>query len=133
MAKRKGGSGKETLQLTDVELELMTILWRRGEGTVRDVMAGLPGERDLAYTTVSTVLRILEQKGAVTSRKEGPSHVYAPRIDKRAYERTAVHHLVSTLFDGTPRSLVARLIDAEDLSATDLAQLRELLDDKLRP
>jgi predicted transcriptional regulator len=128
---RKGA--KTAFHLTDVELELMSILWQRGEGTVRDVMANLPAERRLAYTSVSTVLRILEQKGAVAARKSGQSHIYVPKIDKQVYEASALKHIVSTLFNGTPRSLVARLIDEKDLTPDDLAQLRRLLDERLRP
>ena len=117
---------------TDVELELMTILWQRGEGTVRDVMAALPEGRNLAYTSVSTVLRILEQKGSLkTVRKVGQSHVYAPAVAKEAYAKEALHKVVTTAFDGTPANLVARLIDAEELSREDLARLKRLIDERL--
>ena len=68
--------------LTEVELELMTILWKKGEGSVADVIEGLPKDRNLAYTSVSTILRILEQKGALKTRKEGRGHVYIPALKK---------------------------------------------------
>ncbi|MBX3016430.1 MAG: BlaI/MecI/CopY family transcriptional regulator [Bdellovibrionaceae bacterium] len=113
--------------LTETELELMTILWRRGEGSVNDVLAALPAGRDLAYTSVSTILRILEQKGAVRTRKEGRGHVYTPALKKSDYETEAVRHVVDKVFDGTPLELVKALIDRGGLSAQEIEEMRELL------
>ena len=71
-----------TKLLTEVELELMTALWKLGEGSVADVLETLPKERKLAYTSVSTILRILEQKKVLKARKEGRGHVYVPMLEK---------------------------------------------------
>lgn len=119
-------------RLTDVEHELMTTLWAKGEGTVRDVQGALPEGRDLAYTSVSTVLRILEQKGVLKSKKDGQRHIYVPVLSKASYEKAALRQIVTTVFD-TPRSLVARLIDDESLSSEDLKELKKLLDERMRP
>jgi predicted transcriptional regulator len=105
----------------------MTILWRLGEGTVNDVIAGLPAERPLAYTSVSTVLRILEKKGFLGSRKQGRGHVYVPRLDKATYESFSVRDLITRVFDGTPSALVRCLVE-EALSPEDLEALRVALD-----
>jgi predicted transcriptional regulator len=117
--------------LTEVELELMAILWRLGEGSVNDVIAQLPPGRDLAYTSVSTVLRILEQKGIVGARKEGRGHIYVPRLAKVDYEATSVRRLVTQVFDGTPASLVRRLIETDGMTAKDLTELQDLLARKI--
>src|SRR3954470_10343370 len=116
--------------LTEVELELMTILWRLGEGTVNDVIAGLPPDRPLAYTSVSTVLRILEKKGVLGSRKQGRGHVYLPLVSKAQYESFSVRDLIARVFDGTPGALVRCLVDSKALSPEDLAALRRVLDRK---
>lgn len=126
MSRKKLSSG--TKPLTAVELELMTILWRLGEASVNEILQALPPERDLAYTSVSTMIRILEQKGVVRSRKEGRGHVYLPVLDKSSYEAISVQHLVETVFEGTPSALVRRLLEAEDLSEDDLSSIRSLLD-----
>lgn len=118
--------------LTEVELELMGILWRLGRGSVTEVIAELPKERKLAYTSVSTILRILEQKKVVCSLKEGRGHTYIPVLEKTEYEATSLNHLVTTVFDGTPTSVVRRLLDAEDLTPEDIASIRELLAEKSR-
>jgi predicted transcriptional regulator len=117
--------------LTPAELELMTVLWQLGEGTVREVMDHLEAEQPPAYTTVSTIVRILEQKGFVASRKRGRSHVYAPSLDRPAYERRNVRHLVGSLFDGDPAALARHLVDDDDLSDEDLQQLQALLERRL--
>ncbi len=127
MAKTKTKTGaQEEKLLTDVELELMTILWRLGEGSVADVLEGLPKGRDLAYTSVSTILRILEQKGVLKTRKEGRGHVYIPELKKAAYESKALKHVVDRVFEGTPSALVKQLLQTID--DRELAELKALID-----
>jgi predicted transcriptional regulator len=116
--------------LTEVELELMTILWRLGEGTVNAVLEELPPERPLAYTSVSTILRILEKKGVVAARKQGRGHVYVPRIGKQEYETRSLRRLLSSVFDGAPAALVRCLVESERLSADELRAIRGLLQPK---
>ena len=125
MAKR--ATSGDTKRLTDVELELMTILWRLGEGSVNDVIAGLPRERELAYTSVSTIMRILETKGVLEARKEGRGHVYVPLLGKADYEARAVRDVVERVFQGVPVALVRQLLDSGKMSATDLREVRKLL------
>jgi predicted transcriptional regulator len=113
--------------LTDVELELMTILWRRGEGSVADVMEGLSSDRDLAYTSVSTILRILEQKAVLKTRKEGRGHIYIPVLKKAEYESRAVRDVVERVFEGTPVAMVKQLLGSVDLKSEDLQELKKLI------
>src|SRR5262245_52644195 len=113
--------------LTEVELELMTALWQLGEGTVHDVLGTLPSTRKLAYTSVSTVLRILVGKGVLLSRKEGRGHVYVPRISKAEYEARSLRDMVQRVFDGAPDALVRRLLEVEALSDEELSAIRLLL------
>jgi predicted transcriptional regulator len=113
--------------LTDVELELMTPLWQLGEGTVHDVLGSLSPARKLAYTSVSTVLRILVGKGVLVVRKEGRGHVYVPSLSKAEYEATSLRHIVHRVFDGAPDALVRRLLETEELNEQKLAAIRTLL------
>jgi predicted transcriptional regulator len=116
--------------LTEVELELMTILWRLEEGSVNDVLAELPKERKLAYTSVSTMMRILEQKKVIASRKEGRGHIYFPKLKKAEYEASSVKNLVKKVFEGAPVALVRQLLDTEKLSSAEIDEIRKLLDTK---
>ena len=113
--------------LTETELELMSILWRIRQGSVHDVMEGLSTGRTLAYTSVSTILRILEQKKFVQSQKTGRGHTYSPLVPKDQYESSSVQHLVTKVFDGVPSSMVRRLLETSQLSEEELQSIRVLL------
>lgn len=127
MTRQKGKTQREKM-LTDVELELMSILWRLGEGSVADVMGELPENRDLAYTSVSTILRILEQKGVLGTRKEGRGHVYIPKLEKSAYEAKTVKLVIERVFDNAPVTLVKQLIQSGGLNQEDLNEIRKLIE-----
>lgn len=114
--------------LTDTELELMLILWKLEEASVHDVLAALPPTRSMAYTTASTIIRILEKKGFVANRKVGKAHLYSPILSKQEYESRTLGHVVGRLFENTPAALVARLIDDHQLSDDEIAELQRLLD-----
>ncbi len=117
--------------LTEVELEFMTELWALGEASVKEVLASLSEERNLAYTSGATILRILEEKGFVVSRKEGKSLIYKPLLAKDQYQKRSLQNLSRTLFDDTPATLVARLVDDEGLSEADLEEIRALVERRL--
>lgn len=123
---------KKSELLTEVELEFMNELWALGEGTVREVLDRLPEDRNLAYTSGATILRILEAKDFVTSRKEGKTHVYIPSLTKDVYQARTLKDLSQKLFDDTPASLVAALVNDEDLSEEALGQIRALVDRRLK-
>ncbi len=122
---------REKNLLTEVELEFMKTLWELGEGTVRDVMAKLPPSRELAYTSVSTIMRILEQKNFLKSRKEGISYIYTPMITKSYYESLSLNHFVKDLFKNEPVSLVTKLLDDNHMSQEELLEIKEFIETKL--
>jgi predicted transcriptional regulator len=113
--------------LTATELEMMNVIWRIGPCSVVQVVEQLRPERELAYTSVSTIVRILEQKGYVISSKEGRGHLYEAAVSKEDYQRSTVQRMVTSVFDNTPALLVRRLLDTESLSSDDLAEIRALL------
>lgn len=123
---------KDRSLLTEVELEFMTELWDLGEGSVREVLAKLPEDRDLAYTSGATILRILEEKGFVKSRKDGKSLIYTPLLAKDTYQSRSLQNLSRTLFDDTPATLVARLVDDAKLTDADLEEIRALVERRLQ-
>jgi len=130
MVKRKRTS--EEKRLTEVELELMNVIWDLGECTVKDVQSALPPGRDLAYTSVATVMKILEQKKVLESRKTERAHSYFPLLSRTDYEAVALRHIANHLFQGNPTSMVMRLLDESNLSSEELKSIRTLLDERLR-
>ncbi len=131
MTKKSAGKSIEK-PLTATELEMMNVLWRIAPASVHQVVEALRPQRQLAYTSVSTIIRILEQKGYVRSRKEGRGHLYEPTIAKETYQVASLQHLVSNVFDGTPTLLVQRLVDSEQLGAEELDRIRRALRKKDR-
>ena len=109
--------------LTPTELELMQILWVLKEATVRQVMDKLPKERALAYTSVSTIIRIMEKKKFIASRKEGKTHHYYPLITKTSYQQKSVKHMMSHIFNNTPSMLLQALVKSEQVDISDLEDL----------
>jgi predicted transcriptional regulator len=118
------------ISFTDRELDVMAVLWDRGSATVAEVRERLPD--DLAYTTVLTVLRTLEEKGHVGHRGEGKAHRYFPLVERRVAGRSALARLIQTVFNGSPELLLTQLLSDRDLSDEDLKRLRRLVDARLR-
>lgn len=117
---------------TEVELELMNAIWGLGECTVKDVQEALPKGRELAYTSVATMMKILEQKGALKSEKKDRAHTYQPLVSRSKYEGISLEHLKTNVFGGDPTSMVMRLLDNSDLSQKEIETIRSLLDDRIR-
>jgi predicted transcriptional regulator len=115
--------------LTDAELDHMRALWELQRGTVRQVHAALPqGDTARAYTTVATILKIMETKGFISSSRDGRALVYAPVLARQDYQTRSVRHVVDTVFGGDAVSLVRRLVQAESLDADALAEMRALVE-----
>ncbi len=117
--------------LTGAELEIMSAVWEGEPATVREVQERLPKERKLAYTSVATLLKILEQKGFVKVEKGERSLHYRATLAKADYEGTTLRDLTRKLFQNNPTSLVMRLLDDSDLSNEELQSLKEALDRKM--
>jgi BlaI family transcriptional regulator, penicillinase repressor len=109
--------------LTPQELELMKVVWQRGSATVRDVYEDLLERRRIAYTTVMTMLNVLEKKGHLAKRAEGRSFVYAPVRTKQRVLGAMVREFVERVFDGSAEPLLVHLIEERQLSEKDLDQL----------
>lgn len=118
------------ISFTDRELDVMAVLWERGSATVAEVREKIPDE--LAYTTVLTVLRTLEEKGHVGHRGEGKAHRYFPLVERRVAGRSALARLIDTVFNGSPELLLTQLVTERDLSEEQLKRIRKLMDARFR-
>jgi BlaI family transcriptional regulator, penicillinase repressor len=115
--------------LYDRELEVMQVLWECGPATVAEVREKL--EDEMAYTTVLTVLRRLEEKGFVSHSEEGRAHRYRPLIEPLQVRSSALERLTRKLFDGSRELLLTHLVSQEALSSGELRRLKALLDGKI--
>jgi predicted transcriptional regulator len=118
------------IAFTDRELDVMGVLWERGPSTVAEVRDELAD--DLAYTTVLTVLRVLEAKGRVAHEEEGRAHRYYSLVQRDQAGKSAVRRLVRKLFQGSPEQLLTQLVSDRDVSDADLERMRDLLDRHLK-
>ncbi len=116
--------------LTPVEHELMEILWKIEEGTVRDVMEHLPQKRNLAYTSVSTMLRILEQKKIVKTRKLKRTHIYIPALNKSTFATLTLNKMVTQVFSGNAVELVSYLVNKNTISTDEITEIQKIIENK---
>ena len=115
---------KKSNTLTEAELRLMKILWRRGESAVNDLVAAMPEGEQLAYNSVLTTIRILEQKGYVEHRQEGRAFVYRPCVAEEEASRSEVKHLMSRFFGNSRERLLLSLLGDDEISAEELQRLK---------
>lgn len=113
--------------LTEAELRLMKILWRRGESAVTDLVEALPEGEQLAYNSVLTTIRILEQKGYVEHRQEGRAFVYWPCVKEKDASRSEVRNVMNRFFGNSREKLLLSLLGDEEVSTEELARLREAI------
>jgi predicted transcriptional regulator len=115
---------KRSNTLTEAELRIMRILWERGESLVSELVDAMPESTPLAYTSVLTTVRILEQKGYVRHRQEGRAFVYSPRVAEREASRSEVRHMLDRFFGNSRERLLLTLLGDEDVSEDELQRLK---------
>lgn len=119
-------AAKKPKTLTKAELRVMEVLWQRRSGTVAEVVAALQSP-PLAYTTVLTMLRILEQKGIVRHKADGRAHVYYPCIERDDAATSAVGDVLRSFFANSKTALAVRLMAEEKPNAEELASIKALI------
>jgi BlaI family transcriptional regulator, penicillinase repressor len=117
------------IAFTERELDVMDVLWEHGASTVAEVQERLPDE--LAYTTVLTMLRTLEEKGHVAHEEEGRAYRYYPLVERSEAGASAVGRLVRKLFRGSPELLLTQLVSQRGLTKEQLEAMRKLLDERI--
>ena len=116
---------------TELELQILKIVWRTGPGTVRQVRDALAEFRPLAYTTVMTIMNMMTKKGYLGRIKHGPSFIYRPLITERATTRKMLADLKDRAFDGSAATVMLNLLETGELDAAELKELRQLIDRKV--
>lgn len=120
---------KKSITLTEAELRLMKILWQRGESAVTDLVAAMPKGETLAYNSVLTTVRILEQKGYVDHRQEGRAFVYRPCVAEHEASRSEVRHVLSRFFGNSHERLLLSLLGDDEISPEELQRLKDAVRD----
>ena len=118
---------KRSNTLTPAELRLMRVLWSRGESTVADMVAATSDEGALAYTSVLTTIRILEQKGYVRHRQEGRAFLYLPCVAEQEAGRSEVRHMMQRFFGNSRERLLLSLLGDDEVTPEELRRLKEAI------
>ena len=118
---------KRSPTLTDGESRIMNVLWKKERATVGEVVSALPRKHAVAYNTVQTMLRILEDKGYARHAQVGRAFVYRPLIEQRTARRRALGHLIKALFDNSPSEVVLNVLHDERLDPEEIERLKRLI------
>jgi len=119
---------RKSQTLTEAELRLMNVLWQKGSATVQQVLDTLPSRPALAYNSVLTTIRILENKGYVKHVKDGRAHVYMPLVGRKEATRFEIRHLVNRFFKNSHEQLVLNILQDDSIDEAELRKIREMLD-----
>jgi predicted transcriptional regulator len=115
---------------SDLELQVLTVLWDRGPSTVREVLAAMPDRKRRAYTSVLSVMQVMEKKGLLTHDSQGRAHVYKPTVTRSQTLRPMLRALVRNVFGGSTASAVQHLLRETDVKDDELAEIGRLLDEQ---
>ncbi|MGA3346617.1 MAG: BlaI/MecI/CopY family transcriptional regulator [Terracidiphilus sp.] len=118
---------KRSNTLTQAELRLMKVLWERGESTVADMVTATSAETELAYTSVLTIIRILETKGYVCHRQEGRAFLYSACVGEAEASRSEVRHVLQRFFGNSRERLLLSLLGDEEIRPDELKRLRGMI------
>jgi len=120
-------TSRKVYRLGDLQLKIMKILWERGEATVGQVFELVGKESDLAYTTISTMLRKMEARGLITHRSEGRTFIYRAKVAAETVSRSMADHLVDRVFEGSLTEAVNHLLTTREVSRDELTKLERLI------
>jgi BlaI family transcriptional regulator, penicillinase repressor len=118
---------RKSITLTEAELRLMKLLWVRGESAVGELVAAMPENETLAYNSVLTTVRILEQKGYVRHRQEGRAFLYSPCVEEHEAGRSEIRHMIQRFFGNSRERLLLSLLGDEEIDPAELRRLKEAI------
>jgi predicted transcriptional regulator len=118
---------KRSNTLTEAELRIMRILWAQGESLVSDLVSAMPASTPLAYNSVLTTVRILEQKGYVEHRQEGRAFLYIPCIAEHDASRSEIHHVMGRFFGNSREQLMLSLLGEGEITPEELQRLKDAI------
>jgi predicted transcriptional regulator len=113
---------------SELELQVLSVLWKRGPSTAREVLESMPDGKARAYTTILSVLQVMEKKSLVRHTNRGTAHVYDPIVSERQVLGPMLRGLVSNIFGGSPSAALQQLLSETDVSREELTKIRELID-----
>jgi BlaI family transcriptional regulator, penicillinase repressor len=130
---RVGGIMKKELDsiiLTRQELQIMKVIWDRGAASVKDVCDSMSQKKVTAYTTILTLMGILEEKGALIHTRSGRAYIYKPLLSRQQATRNQVHDVLTRFFDGDPEKMIENVLNNEVTAPEQLGNVKDLLESR---
>ncbi len=123
----------QAVKPSDLEMQILSVLWEKGASTARQVLEAMPDGKQRAYTSILSVMQVMEKKGLLKHKKRGVAHVYSPAVSKRKIIQPFMHKVVNEVFGGKPSAVMQALLTETPVSDDELAQIRKLLEQAKTP
>lgn len=122
----------KTVQPSDLELQVLSVLWDRGPSTVRQVLEAMPDQKQRAYTTVLSIMQVMEKKGLLEHHREGQSYVYHAKAQRQQVLKPLMRDLLRNVFGGKASAALQYLLAAAEVDDEEMRQIRQLIDQSAR-
>ncbi len=113
---------------SDLELQVLTVLWDRGPSAIREILEAIPDGKPRAYTTILSVVQVMEKKGLVGHRQKGQAHIYHARVKRQNVVQPMLREMVRNVLGGSPAQALQHLLQSTRIDEEELALIRELID-----
>jgi len=123
----------KTVKPSDLEMQILSVLWNRGDSTAREVLEAMPDGKKRAYTSILSVMQVMEKKGLLKHTNRGVAHVYRPAVNKRKIIQPFMRKVLNEIFGGKPSAMMQALLTETAVSDSELAQIHKLLQDVKTP
>ena len=118
----------QTVKPSDLEMQILSVLWENGASTAREVLEAMPDGKQRAYTSILSVMQVMEKKGLLKHTNRGVAHVYSPAVNRKKIIQPFIHKVVNEVFGGKPSAMMQALLTETPVSDDELAQIRKLLE-----
>jgi len=118
----------KTVKPSDLEMQILSVLWDRGDSTARQVLETMPDGKRRAYTSILSVMQVMEKKGLLRHTNRGVAHVYSPAVHRKKIIRPFIHKVVNEVFGGRPSAMMQALLTETPISDAELARIHQLLE-----
>ena len=123
----------KTVKPSDLEMQILSVLWNRGDSTAREVLEAMPDGKKRAYTSILSVMQVMEKKGLLKHTNRGVAHVYRPAVNKRKIIQPFMRKVLNEIFGGRPSAMMQALLTETAVSDSELDQIHKLLQDVKTP
>ena len=123
----------KSIKPSDLEMQILSVLWDRGASTAREVLEAMPDGKRRAYTSILSVMQVMEKKGLLKHSNRGVAHVYSPAVSKKKIIRPFMHKVVNEVFGGRPSAMMQALLAETPVSDDEMARIHELLEQAKTP